>query len=32
MARHSVLEAGTRFSEKPFTPQALAAKLREVLP
>jgi signal transduction histidine kinase/CheY-like chemotaxis protein len=29
--RHGVLEAGAAFIEKPFTPQALVARVREVL-
>jgi PAS domain S-box-containing protein len=31
IVRHGVLEAGMAFISKPFTPDALAAKLREVL-
>ncbi len=31
IVRHGVLEAGTQFLEKPFTPQALAFKIRAVL-
>jgi PAS domain S-box-containing protein len=31
MIRHGVLEAGIQFLEKPFTPQALTVKVREVL-
>jgi two-component system, cell cycle sensor histidine kinase and response regulator CckA len=31
IVRHGVLEAGTAFISKPFTPDALAAKVREVL-
>jgi CheY-like chemotaxis protein len=31
VARQGVLEAGVAFLQKPFTPKALAAKIREVL-
>jgi DNA-binding response OmpR family regulator len=31
IVRHGELEAGTAFLSKPFTPDALAAKVREVL-
>jgi PAS domain S-box-containing protein len=31
IVRHGVLEAGIKFLEKPFSPQALAVKVREVL-
>jgi CheY-like chemotaxis protein len=31
IARHGILEAGTAFIQKPFTPEALARKVREVL-
>lgn len=31
IAHHGVLEAGTPFIEKPFTPEGLAAKVREVI-
>ena len=31
IAHHGVLEAGTNFLQKPFSPDALASKIREVL-
>ena len=31
IVRHGVLEAGSQFIEKPFSPQALTVKVREVL-
>ena len=31
IVRHKVLERGTRFLQKPFTPASLAAKVREAL-
>jgi hypothetical protein len=31
LARHGVLEPGTALLQKPFTPVALAHKVREVL-
>jgi two-component system cell cycle sensor histidine kinase/response regulator CckA len=31
IARHGILEPGTKFIHKPFTPESLARKLREVL-
>jgi hypothetical protein len=31
VAQHGVLDAGTSFIAKPFTPTTLATKVREVL-
>ena len=31
IASHGVLEAGTRFLQKPFSPEALARTIREAL-
>jgi DNA-binding response OmpR family regulator len=31
MVHHGVLEAGAQFIQKPFSPEQLAAKVREVL-
>jgi DNA-binding response OmpR family regulator len=31
VSRHGVLAAGTEYIQKPFTPSALARKVREVL-
>ena len=31
IARHGVLDPGTAFLEKPFTPHSLAKKVRELL-